>query len=58
MVIRRNEEKIKAGLIISTKVSSDAPLFESQKVKAEILDEPKKIKEMQKKLMTLMEYEL
>lgn len=53
----RNEEKIKVGLAISSKASSDTPQFGSQNVGVEILEELKEIKDMQKNLVTFMDYQ-
>lgn len=57
MEAERNEEKIKVGLAISSKASSDTPQFGSQNVGVEILEELKEIKDMQKNLVTFMDYQ-
>lgn len=58
MEVKRNEERIKVGLAVSTKASSNAPMFGREKVGVGILEELKEIKEMQQRqrLTTLMEY--
>lgn len=54
--IVKNAEKVKTRLAIFTKASTYARQIEGQKVGAKILEELKEIKDLQKKLVTFMEY--
>lgn len=57
VVVEKNDEKIKAGLAISTKEFIDRLYIGGDKLGAEILEELKEIRAMQRKVITFIEYE-